>query len=800
MVAPPDREPPQIATSRLPVLAVRNAVLFPGVALPITIVREASRRAIESARDSYDSRVVVVLQHSSAEEPSFEDLHPTGVVARFGHAERHPRGLQVTLLGEHRVVLEAAPAESSTDDTAANLLFASAAPAPEVHGASTDAEGTMEVQALVAEVRDRATELTRIDHRAEELSQVVQEELDPGRLADLVASVTEMPLAERQALLDSLDARERLRGVLLHVERRLAILGARLRIRSAVHEDLDERRRRHLLREELRGIRRELGEGDDDAAALRARFETVPISQEVRDEIERELSRYERLGAESSEGQVIRDRIEWIADLPWERTEEEPVDLDAARGVLSSAHYGLEEVKDRVLEVLAVHRLRQERGSGDGQDNGQRGEHATEPVLLLSGPPGVGKTSVVRSIARAMGRPYVRVALGGVRDASDIRGHRRSYVGASCGRILSGMRDAGAANPVMLLDEIDKMGASRSGDPAAALLEVLDPGQNRHFVDHYLGVPFDLSQVLFVATANVVGAIPGPLRDRLEIVPFVSYTEDEKVEIALRHLVPRQIRSASLHPEEFELERDAIVELVRHYTYEAGVRGLGQQIARLARKTAVLVGTGESPDPIGAATVREMLGRSRVRIGKALETDEVGVATGMFFTEAGGDILFVEVTSTHGSGQLTLTGKLGDVMQESAQAAWSCARAAAERLGIMRDISNRDLHVHAPAGAMPKDGPSAGITIATAMVSRLTGQPVRADTAMTGEVTLTGRVLPVGGIRDKLIGAARAGIKRCIVPADNQADIDELPQAVRDALEIIPLEDLEDVIRSALAP
>jgi ATP-dependent Lon protease len=581
-----------------------------------------------------------------------------------------------------------------------------------------------------------------------------------------------------------------------------------------------------VLREQLKAIQKELGESDEgeELDELREQLEGLDLPPEARKEIDRELNRLGRMNRESMEYQVVRSYLETISELPWNDRTDEHLDLHRASEILNEDHYGLQEVKDRVLEFLAVHTLRQraleeaaleagsdtEKGSVDGEpdeiaDSGAAPEGHSEdrvphgPILLFVGPPGVGKTSIAKSIARSMGRKYVRISLGGARDEADIRGHRRTYVGAMPGRVIKGMKQAGSKNPVFLLDEVDKVGASYQGDPAAALLEVLDPAQNDSFVDHYIGVPFDLSEVLFIATANFIENIPGPLRDRMEVVDFTGYTEKEKLEIARRYLVPRQMREKAVDSGAFAISDEAIAAVITHYTREAGVRQLERQIGKLCRKVARKVADGEQRvEDLTPGEVRELLGRSKVHPETALVEDQVGVATGMFYTPVGGDILFVEVTTMPGKGELVLTGQLGDVMKESARAAWSYARSRSAELGIKPSEFEQDVHVHVPAGAIPKDGPSAGVTMATALVSALSGVPIRHDLAMTGEITLSGRVLTIGGVKEKVLGAVRSGIGEIVLPKENEADLEDIPEEVRAGLHIHAVERLDEVLAIAL--
>jgi ATP-dependent Lon protease len=592
------------------------------------------------------------------------------------------------------------------------------------------------------------------------------------------------------------------------------------------------------LREQMKTIRRELGE-DDDAAddELAERLAKLELPPEARKEVDRELGRLQRIGRESMESQVIRTFLEHVAELPWNSRDEEHIDIPVAAAILDEDHYALGEVKDRVLEFLAVRAMRAKREAdanltaGDGERVKGEGEDVAEagatpspipldpsaktsdtpkasdtdearkrsPILLFVGPPGVGKTSVAKSIARAMGRKYVRVSLGGARDEADIRGHRRTYVGAMPGRIIQGLKQAGTRNPVFLLDEVDKLGVSFQGDPASALLEVLDPAQNDSFTDHYMGIPFDLSEVMFIATANFLQNIPGPLLDRMEVVDFAGYIEAEKVAIAEQYLVPRQVSENGLTAAEITFASPALLELVQRYTREAGVRQLEREIGRVVRKVARKIAGKELESAVVTpALVRELLGRPKLHPEEMGKLDQVGTATGMYYTPQGGDIMFVEASTMRGKGELVLTGQLGDVMKESARAAWTYAKAHAAALHIPDERFDLDVHIHVPAGAIPKDGPSAGITMATALVSALSGREVRHDIAMTGEVTLRGRVLPIGGVKEKLLGALRAGIKRVIIPKLNEPDIDDLPEEARKRLEIHPVEELGEVLALAL--
>ncbi|HXE58466.1 MAG TPA: endopeptidase La [Gemmatimonadales bacterium] len=824
----------------LPVLPLREVVLFPGVTAPIGAGRPGTLRAIEQALTTPERLVFAVSQRQNVESVTPENLYTIGTIARIGQMQRGLAGMQLLLHGERRGI---AIHYGERD----GHIQAVVREAEEMHPLNPEDPAFI---ALYREVRSRAAELGQKSGLPEEVvQQVLAGVNEPGRFADLIAGYIDITPQQRQMLLETLSVEERLRRVLVHVQRQISVLDAQEDIKSRVQEELGERQREMFLREQLKTIRRELGEEDEqgEVEELRAKLDALELPPEARREVNRELNRLSRIGRESMESQVIRTFLETVAELPWNERSKEHLDLQEAQRILDEDHYALGDVKDRVLEFLAVRQLRMERDAAerraaeaDGGADGTGGEQAPEraaakaqevaagestdapqatatvpgpnqpvrgneddraraPILLFVGPPGVGKTSIAKSIARAMGRKYVRVSLGGARDEADIRGHRRTYVGAMPGRIIQGMRQAGTKNPVFLLDEVDKLGVSFQGDPASALLEVLDPAQNDTFVDHYLGVPFDLSEVLFICTANFIQNIPAPLLDRMEVVEFSGYTEREKHMIARQYLIPRQWKENGLAPEQLTVTDDALSEVITGYTREAGVRQLERELGKLARKVARKIATREIDRlTVDRAAVDDLLGRPKVHPEVMAREDQVGVATGMYYTPVGGDIMFVEASTMRGKGELVLTGQLGDVMKESARAAWTYARSHAAGLHIPEEMFERDVHIHVPAGAIPKDGPSAGVTMATALVSALSHRPVRHDIAMTGEITLRGRVLPIGGVKEKILGAVRAGIRHVILPKENEKDLDDLPREIREMIKVYPVEELGEVLALAL--
>jgi len=852
----------------LPVLPLRETVVFPGVAVPISAGRPGTLKAIEAALGA-DRRVFAVAQKENRDEVEIDNLYTVGTIVRIAQVQRGVGGMQLLIHGEERALA------LNYTDTPDQGLRAGVVPMEQLDPVAPEDAA---FQALFREVRERAAELgKRRGIPPEMLQQFLDGVTEPGPFADLVTFYLEVDSATKQRLLEMLSVEERLRTLLVLIERQLALIEAQEDIQQQVQEELGERQREMLLREQLKAIQRELGEDEEgrESEELRRRLEALQLPEAAREEVERELGRLERTSPQSAEYQVIRTYLETVADLPWNERTEDKLDLKAAEEILEEDHYGLQDVKDRVLEFLAVRQLAarraveevdEERARAEAEAADAAGEAAASeaaasadrsdgayseaekedqpveeqapaaesepsdgtrerveatsratakgPILLFTGPPGVGKTSIAKSIARALGRKYVRIALGGVRDEADIRGHRRTYVGAMPGRIVQALKQAKSRNPVILLDEVDKLGVSLQGDPSSALLEVLDPAQNHEFTDHYLGVPFDLSEVLFIATANYVQNIPAPLLDRMETVDFRGYTEQEKQQIAERYLIPRQREEAGLEADEFSISPKALSLVISEYTREAGVRQLEREIGKLARKAARRIAAGRTKRVrVSEKQVREFLGRSRVHPEKAGGENLVGVATGMYYTPMGGDIMFIEVSASQrsaqvageaesgatGMGNLVLTGQLGDVMKESARAGLTYARAHAVRYGIdPRKAWGSEIHIHVPAGAIPKDGPSAGVAMATALVSALSDRPVRSDVAMTGEITLTGRVLPIGGVKEKLLGAYRAGIKTVIIPKANTADLEDLPSEVLKALEIHPVETIDEVLALAL--
>jgi ATP-dependent Lon protease len=765
----------------LPIVPMRAGVLFPGVSLPITAARPATLRAIEVALRDPEHRVFVVAQRADVDEVTADGLYTFGVIAKLGGLQRGMGGVRVVLEGEARGIA----VRVTEKDGYLEATVSEQAELPPL-----DANDPTFV-ALSREVRERAAELAKKrgvpDETIEHMMSAIHE---PSRLVDLVAGYLDVPVADRQALLEALAIEDRLRRVLIHIQRQIEVAEVQEDIQSKVKEELGDRQREHYLRQQLKAIQNELGEGDeasDEALKeLKTKLDALELPDEARKEVNREWGRLTRVGKESMESQVIRTYLETVAELPWNVRTDEHLDVTEAAKILDEDHYGLGDVKDRVLEFLSVYQLTKK--------SDQKGR-----ILLFTGPPGVGKTSIAKSIARAMGRKYVRISLGGARDEADIRGHRRTYIGALPGRLITGMKQAGSKNPVFLLDEVDKLGSSHQGDPAAALLEVLDPAQNDTFTDHYLGVPFDLSEVMFIATANFIQNIPGPLLDRMEVVDFAGYTEREKLEIAKSYLVKRQLEANGLTGEQLTLTDDAIREVITGYTREAGVRNLERELGRLARKvTRRIAGKEIERAALDRADVRPLLGRPRVHPEKANREDQVGIATGMYYTPMGGDIMFIEAAPMRGKGDLVLTGQLGDVMKESARAAWTYARSHADWLSIDDRVFERDIHVHVPAGAIPKDGPSAGIAMATAMVSALSGRAARHDVAMTGEITLSGRVLPIGGLKEKILGGVRAGITKFVIPRDNEADLEDLPAEVRESITVTPVELLSEALAITL--
>jgi ATP-dependent Lon protease len=779
--------------STFPLLPLRGGVLFPVASVPYEIGRAKSVALAEHVSANRIPFVVVFPQRvAKVEEPGASDLHEIGTLARVVRVERQKGGSYgVLVTGVARVRLMSV--ESSTP-----FLQARVEELPTPAGDKDD-----ELTALGMSLREASAELVASmpGIPADVVARLKTFEA-PGDLADFVATYLDATVGEKVELLGIVEPKDRVRRLLTLIRRRVEVHRMRDTINSQVKSEMDEAQREHLLRQQMKAIQEELGGGDDGESnefdELEKRVAEAKLSPEATEVANKQLKRLRSMSGQSPEGAMVRSYIEWILDLPWMATPSEEPDLASVRAVLDADHYGLEKVKKRILEYLAVRKLKRSAASAD-----ESGRVATKgPILCLIGPPGVGKTSLGKSIARALGREYVRVSLGGVHDEAQIRGHRRTYVGALPGQIIHGMKKAGTKSPVFVLDEVDKLGTDFRGDPSSALLEVLDPEQNGTFADHYLEIPYDLSNVVFIATANVGDTIPPPLRDRMEIIEVAGYTRAEKLSIAKRHLVPKQLREHGLTPEQLELADEALEIVIERYTREAGVRSLERQIAAVVRSVVVKTAESTGNGQVVLRTeedLRSSLGPAKFTSEVAERAEDPGVATGLAWTPVGGAILFVEATKMPGKGKLTLTGKLGDVMKESAQAAVSFVRANADRFGIPpRFVDETDLHIHVPAGAMPKDGPSAGVTLLTALVSLLTGIRVRHDVAMTGEITLRGNVLPIGGLKEKVLAAHRAGIKRVIVPERNRADLDEVPAEVKRDLEFVFVGRMDQVIDAAL--
>jgi len=761
------------------VLPVRNLIVYPHMAAPLVANRPGSIKALDEALQQ-DKQVMILAQRDpEVDRPTPDDLYKVGTLAKVHKAMRLPEdSLYVVVQGMARArvldVLETDP-----------VLRVRVELLPEQE------EKSLEVQALAQNLSDQFQKLVGlVNTMSDELKiPAINVEDQPSKLADFIAFNLKISLDDQQGLLERTDVQERLKALTILLSREVEVAETGSRIQSQVQDEMGKSQRDYYLREQLKAIKKELGEGDDSGVEeledLRKKIDEIGMPDEVRTEAERELNRLTKIPPTSPEYTIARTYLEWITELPWSVSTEDRLDITEAKGILDDDHYGLEKIKDRILEHLAVRKLRPD----------MKG-----PILCFVGPPGVGKTSLGRSIARALGRKFIRMSLGGVHDEAEIRGHRRTYIGALPGRIIQGIRKAGTNNPVIMLDEIDKLGHDFRGDPSSALLEVLDPEQNDTFVDNYLDVPFDLSNVMFVTTANVLSTIPGPLLDRMEVIELAGYMEGEKVEIAERHLIPKQWEEHGIPADQLTLDREALRHIIGDYTREAGLRNLEREIRTVARKVARAIAEGEKgPFTIMPDDLRKHLGPEKFFSEAAERTGEPGVAIGLAWTPVGGEIMFVEASKMPGKKGLMLTGQLGDVMKESAQAALTYIRSHAEDWGIdPKFFDEHDIHIHLPAGAIPKDGPSAGVTLVTVLTSLLTGRRVRDDLAMTGEVTLRGKVLPVGGIKDKVLGAQRAGITTIILPRRNEKDLEDVPQAIKEQLSFCLVDRIDQVLELSL--
>ncbi|MBM7713475.1 ATP-dependent Lon protease [Bacillus thermophilus] len=763
--------------SFVPLLPLRGMLVFPTMVLHLDVGREQSVQALEQAMLTDHLIFLTTQKDTSIDEPGEDDIYKMGTLTKVKQMLKLPNGT-IRVLVEGLTRAEMKKYVSMENYFAADLeLF------------KDDEEKDVEIQALMRTMLEYFEQYIKLSKKiSAETFATVSDIEEPGRMADIIVSHLPLKLQDRQQILETIDVKERLAKVIEIIHNEKEVLHLEKKIGQRVKQSMERTQKEYYLREQMKAIQKELGEKEGktgEIAELTEKIEKAGMTEHVKMAALRELDRYEKVPATSAESSVIRNYLDWLIALPWTKATKDDLNINKAERILERDHYGLKHVKERVLEYLSVKQL----------TKSLRG-----PILCLVGPPGVGKTSLARSIAQSMGRNFVRISLGGVRDESEIRGHRRTYVGAMPGRIIQGMRKAGTINPVFLLDEIDKMSNDFRGDPSSAMLEVLDPEQNKTFSDHYIEETYDLSNVMFLATANDLATIPGPLRDRMEIITIAGYTEVEKIHIAKDHLLPKQIKEHGLTKSQLQIKEEALRNIVRYYTREAGVRELERQLASICRKAAKMIVSGEKKRVI--VTVRnleDLLGKKKYRYGQAEMEDQIGVATGLAYTTVGGDTLQIEVTLTPGKGKLILTGKLGDVMKESAQAAFSYVRSKAEELKLPDDFHETcDVHIHVPEGAVPKDGPSAGITIATALVSALTGRKVKKEVGMTGEITLRGRVLPIGGVKEKAMGAHRAGLTTIIIPRDNEKDIDDVPESVRASLTFYPVSHMDEVLELAL--
>ncbi|MBW1918287.1 MAG: endopeptidase La [Deltaproteobacteria bacterium] len=776
-----DDESSKIAIpEEMPLLAVRDVVVFPQMILPLFVGRENSVLAIEAALAKERFIFLATQRDPAVDQPSSEEIYQVGTVSLIMRVLKLPDGrLKILVQGLNKARIRSFLKEEPYYEVAVGLLTET--PVTEI---------SIEAEALMRNAREMSEKILSLKEiLSPELISVLDSIEDPGRLADLVASNLHLKIAESQAILEEGDAIRRLIKVNDYLRRELEVSTMQAKIQSEAKEEIDRTQREYFLREQLRAIKKELGEIDERAEELeeyRQKIIRARMPRESEEEALKQLSRLEQMHPDAAETSMVRTYLDWLVELPWNKSTRDKLDLKEAKAILDADHYDLDKIKDRILEYLSVRKLNKK----------MKG-----PILCFVGPPGVGKTSLGQSIARALGRKFTRISLGGIRDEAEIRGHRRTYIGALPGRIIQGLKNAGSNNPVFMMDEIDKIGQDFRGDPAAALLEVLDPEQNRTFSDHYLNLPFDLSKVMFITTANQVDPIPSALLDRMEILRLSGYTEEEKLEIAKKYLLPRQLKENGLNPWDLEISPAVLAELINRYTREAGLRNLEREIGSLCRKMARRIAEGEQgPFTITKANIHRYLGPAQYLPEAEQDKDEVGVAIGLAWTEFGGETLFIEASLMKGKGQLTLTGHLGEVMKESAQAALSYARARSEVFNLEEDFYEKlDIHLHVPAGAIPKDGPSAGVTMATALISALTRIPVRKDVAMTGEITLRGKVLPVGGLKEKALAALRAQIKKIIIPAANKKDLVEIPKNIKRRIKFVLVDNMDQVLQEALA-